>query len=102
MEKANKAEEKKPAKKVENTILFQNSKDEESGSEDADSSEESESADDEDDDVVGKRNEVDLSDLDDLKQSDVESDEEEVPEDVEKIGAFFDLAAGESDNLKVC
>ncbi|KAJ8715794.1 hypothetical protein PYW07_010276 [Mythimna separata] len=101
LEKANKVEEKKPAKKEkeeENTILFQNSKTEDSAEEEEESEEGSGES--EEDEEEGKGNEIDLNDLNDLKQSDVESDEEEVPEDVEKIGAFFDLQAGEGDKLK--
>ncbi|XP_063896055.1 nucleolar protein 14 homolog [Helicoverpa armigera] len=76
------------------TILFQNSKDDDESGEDEESSEE-ESGSEED----GEGNEIDLNDLKDLKESDVESDDE-VLEDVENIGSFFDFKAGEADKLK--
>ncbi|CAH0696996.1 unnamed protein product [Spodoptera exigua] len=94
----NKVEEKK-SKKIEedNTVLFQNSKEDDESSDDEEGSDEES---DEDDDENDEENEIDLNNLNDLKESDVESEEEQVPEDVEKIGSFFDVDDGEGDKLK--
>lgn len=95
VEKATKKQEN-TVKKVDDdkTILFQNSKDDDDDSgEDEESSEESGSEED------GEGNEIDLNDLKDLKESDVES-EDEVLENAENIGSFFDFKAGEADKLK--
>uniref|UniRef100_A0A2A4JTG3 Nucleolar protein 14 homolog n=1 Tax=Heliothis virescens TaxID=7102 RepID=A0A2A4JTG3_HELVI len=108
VEKPKPAENSKPVeketKKRENTvkkvdedktILFQNSKDDENDSGEDEESSEEDSGSEED----GEGNEIDLNDLKDLKESDVESDDE-VLDDVENIGSFFDFKAGEADKLK--
>lgn len=98
-ENGHKLEEKKAKKTEQDTILFQNSKDDDS-SDDGDEASQDESEDGEDEDGNGEGNEVDLNNLNDLKESDGESDVEQEPEDVEKIGSFFDVDDGEGDKLK--
>ncbi|XP_022827461.1 nucleolar protein 14 homolog [Spodoptera litura] len=95
-ENGKKVEEKKAKKTEEDTILFQNSKEDSSDDDEEGSDEESE----EDDEEEEEGSEIDLNNLNDLKESDAESDEEQEPEDVEKIGSFFDVDDGEGDKLK--
>ncbi|CAH1641380.1 unnamed protein product [Spodoptera littoralis] len=95
-ENGKKVEEKKAKKTEVDTILFQNSKEESSDDDEEGSDDESE----EDDEEEEEGSEIDLNNLNDLKESDAESDEEQEPEDVEKIGSFFDVDDGEGDKLK--
>ncbi|PZC78240.1 hypothetical protein B5X24_HaOG202491 [Helicoverpa armigera] len=96
VEKEIKKQDNKTVKKDDDkTILFQNAKDDDDDSGEDEESSEEESGSEED----GEGNEIDLNDLKDLKESDVESDDE-VLEELENIGAFFDFKAGEADKLK--